>query len=271
MSGNFTTIVLERFGAKKVARINLNRPEKRNAINQQIIDDIMAALEDIRNDQQTRVVVVKGNGPSFCSGLDLHYLRALHQQPPSDWDRSSPPRMLFDTIRNFPRVTIAQVHGFCLGGGLALMNSHDLIVAATSAQIGMPEILRGSFGQMATSTLYHSGVSAKKAALIQLTGRNISGAEADRIGLVSMAVEEPRLDDVTLGLAEEIATRHPAALASAKIAVQMGRDLALPEAMKMDQLVGAWQQLSVDPLGHVDDYLASQQGGTKVGYRRPDV
>ena len=82
MSGNFATIVLEKFGDKKVTRIHLNRPEKRNAINQQIIDDVMAVLEEIRNDQQTRVVVVKGNGPSFCSGLDLHYLRGLHQQPP---------------------------------------------------------------------------------------------------------------------------------------------------------------------------------------------
>jgi enoyl-CoA hydratase/carnithine racemase len=271
MSEKFTAIVLEKFSDKKVARINLNRPEKRNAINQEVIDDVMVALEDIRNDRETRVVIIKGNGSSFCSGLDLHYLRGLHQQPPSDWDRSSPPRMLFDAIRNFPRVTIAQVHGYCLGGGLALMNSHDLVIAAMNAQIGMPEILRGSFGQMATSTLYHSGVSMKKAALIQLTGKNISGAEADRMGLVSTAVEESRLDEVTFSLAQEIAMRHPAALASAKIAVQMGRDLGLPEAMKMDQLVGAWQQLSVDPLAHVEDYLGSQRGGTKTGYRRPDV
>ncbi len=271
MSRDFATVILETFSEKKISRINLNRPEKRNAINQQIIDDIMAALEEIRKDQETRVVIIKGNGPSFCSGLDLHYLRGLHQQPPADWDRSSPPRTLFDAIRNFPRVTIAQVHGYCLGGGLALMNSHDLVIAAISSQIGMPEILRGSFGQMATSTLYHTGISTKKAALIQLTGRNISGAEADRLGLVSTAVEESRLDEVTFNLAEEIAMRHPAALASAKIAVQMGRDLGLPEAMKMDQLVGAWQQLMVDPLAHVEDYLESQKGGTQGGYRRPDV
>jgi enoyl-CoA hydratase/carnithine racemase len=271
MADNFSTAILEKFSDKRIATISLNRPEKRNAINQQMVDDMLAALENVRADAEIRVVVVKGNGPSFCSGLDLYYLRSLTQGPPGDWDRFSPTRILFDAVRNFPKVTIAQIHGYCLGGGMALMNSHDLVIAATNAQIGMPEILRGSFGQMATSTLFHSGVSMKKAALIQLTGHNLSGVEADRIGLVSMAVEESELQAVTQRLAEEVATRHPAALASAKIAVQMGRHLALPEAMRVDQLVGAWQHLMVDPLADVEDYLASQKGGPKGGYRRRDV
>jgi len=268
---DFATVILEKFTGKGVARINLNRPEKRNAINQQLIDDVLAALEDVRADKDIRVVVLKGNGPSFCSGLDLYFLRTLEQGTPGDWDRSSPPRDLFDAVRNFPKVTIAQIHGFCLGGGLALMNSHDLVIAGTNAQIGMPEILRGSFGQMATSTLFHSGISMKKAALIHLTGKNLSGAEAERIGLVSTVVEESQLEAVTLELAQEIATRHPGAIASGKIAVQMGASLPLPEAMKMDQLVGAWQRLLVNPVAHVEGYLASQEGGTKGGYRRPDA
>ena len=94
-------------------------------------------------------------------------------------------------------------------------------------------------GTFPTSTLFHSGISQKKAALIQLTGHNLSGMEADRLGLLSMAVEAAELEAVTRSLAEEIATRHPAPLASAKITVQMGANLTLPEAMKMDQLVGA--------------------------------
>ena len=126
-------------------------------------------------------------------------------------------------------------------------------------------------GTLPTSTLFHSGISQKKAALIQLTGHNLSGVEADRLGLVSMAVEAAELEAVTRSLAEEIATRHPAALASAKITVQMGANLTLPEAMKMDRLVGAWQHRMVDPLAYVEDYLVSQKGGPKAGYRRPDI
>lgn len=271
MAREWSTVVLERIGDTGVGRINLNRPNKRNALDGQLVEDILGALEEIRADPQIRVVITRGKGPSYCSGLDLHYLRSLHQEPPGDWDRSSPPMMLFEAIRNFPKITIAQVHGYCLGGGLALLNSHDLAVASANAQIGMPEILRGSFGQMATSTLFHAGVPMKKAAMIQISGRNLSGTEADRLGLVSMVADESELEAVTLNLAQEIATRHPAALANAKIAVQIGRDLSLPQAMSLDQLVGARQQLMVDPLAHVDDYLASQVGGTKVGYRRSDV
>lgn len=270
MTKEYATVILEKFSETGVARINMNRPEKRNALDQQLINDIEAAMEDVRTDEKFRVLIIKGNGPSFCSGLDLFSLRALHQTIRSDWERSHPPRSLFDTVRNFPKVTIAQVHGFCLGGGLALMNSHDLVIVAANAQIGMPEILRGTFGQMATSTVFHSGIPMKKAALIQMTGKNLSGTQAERIGLVSTVVEESDLESVTMELAVEIATRHPAALASAKIAVQMGANLSLPDAMKMDQLVGAWQRLMVDPLDQVEEYLASQKGGTKGGYRRND-
>lgn len=271
MAKELSTVILEKVGDTGVARIIFNRPEKRNAVNEQLVEDIMSALEEVRADGQINVVVTKGNGPVYCAGLDLYYLRSLNEGPPADWDKFSPTAVMFEAIRNFPKVTIAQVHGYCLGGGLAMMNSHDLVIAATNAQIGMPEILRGSFGQMATSTLFHSGVPMKKAALIQLGGKNMSGAEADRLGLVSMAVDEAELEAVTLKLAGEIATRHPAALQSAKIAVQMGRDLSLPEAMRLDQLVGARQRLMVDPLGRVEEYLSSQKGGPNVTYRRSDA
>jgi len=270
MAEQWSNIVFERV-EEGVVRINLNRPEKRNALSGELMGEMLAALEEIRADKQVQVVITKGNGPSYCSGLDLYYLRSLHQQPPGDWGHDSPPMTLFEAVRNFPKVTIAQVHGYCLGGGLALMNSHDLVIAAANAQIGMPEILRGSFGQMATSTLFHSGIPMKKAALIQLSGRNLTGEEADQLGLLSMAVEEPELETATLELAQEIATRHPAALANGKIAVQMGRDLTLSQAMQLDQLVGARQQLMADPLSRVEEYLHSQKGGTKTNYRRSDL
>ena len=278
MSGEWTVIrewsqvILELLEDTGAARLTLNRPERRNALNPQLVDDFMSALEYVRRADQLRVLVTRGNGPSYCSGLDLYFLRQFSAGPPGDWDRPSPTVTLFEAVRNFPKVTLAQVHGYCLGGALALLNSHDLAVAATNAQIGMPEILRGSFGQMATSTLFHAGIPLKKAVLIQLSGRNISGAEADRLGLVSLAVDAAELEDTVEEMAREIASRHPATLAHAKIAVQMGRDLSLPQAMQLDQLVAARQRLAVDPLAHVEDYLQSQKTpGGNLGYRRPDA
>ncbi len=263
-------LILEELEGGGAARVILNRPEKRNALNPDLAEAMLEALEIVRARPDIKAVVTKGSGPSFSSGLDLYYLRGASEGPPRDWDRPSVTAQLFEAVRAFPRVMIAQVHGYCLGGALAFMNSHDLVVAAANAQLGMPEILRGSFGQMATSTLYHSVIPHKKAALIQFTGRNISGEEADRLGLVSLAVPEEELEQATTDLAREIGSRHLAPLQNAKIAAQLGRDLSLPQAIHLDWLLGSRQRLAVDPLAHVEDYLKSQSGGTNAEYKRPD-
>ncbi len=155
-------ISVERFADRRFARIILNRPDKHNAIDGQMIEEWLTALESLRNDDNVQVIVTKGAGKSFGSGLDLHYLRSISEQPSMDWQRSSVPRMLSDCIREYPKVTIAQVHGYCLGHSMVNMFSHDLAVASETAQIGMPEITRGSFGQLATSNLFHSGGREKR-------------------------------------------------------------------------------------------------------------
>jgi len=168
-------------------------------------------------------------------------------------------------------VMIAQVHGYCLGGALGIMNCHDLVVCADDAQFGMPEILRGSFGQLVTSTLMHGGIPLKKVAWLQFVGRNISGVEADALGLVSRVVPAAELEATTTGVAKEIASRHLAPLEHAKITAQMGRDLTLSQAIQLDQLVGSRMRGAVDPTADVESYLQSQKGGTNLGYKRPDV
>jgi enoyl-CoA hydratase/carnithine racemase len=261
---------LERLAEAKVARMVLNRPQKRNALSHELIGAFLDALEDIRAHDDLQVVITAANGPAWSAGLDLHDVAQRYAGRLEDWDRSTPATRLYDTVRTFPRIMIAQVGGYCLGGALALITAHDLVIAATDAQIGMPEIIRGSFGQNVTAALFHAGVPFKKIALLQLSGRNLSGAEADRIGLVSAAVEPSELEPFTLSLAREIASRHPAVLAHAKIAVQLGRDLPLPAAIEVDRLVTARLRSAMDPTATVSDYLQSQKGGTNTGYRRPD-
>src|SRR6185312_8759304 len=178
---------------------------------------------------------------------------------------------LVESLIDFPRITIAQVHGYAVGGSMALMNVHDLVVAADDAQIGMPEVPRGSFGEIATSTLFHAGIPVKKAALIALSARNVSGAEADRLGLVSMSVPAADLEDKTNELARQIAANHMGPLQHHKIAVQMGRYLPLKEAIRVDQLVGERQSIAVDPTSDVDGWLKSQKAGVNSTYKRPDV
>lgn len=264
-------LILERLDDAGVARVLLNRPEKRNCLNGPLVAAFFEALDIIRADREIKVVITKGAGSNFSSGLDLNFLRSVSSGPPRDWDRPTPTIQLAEAIRNFPRVMIAQVQGYCLGGALGIMNMHDLVFAADDAQLGMPEVLRGSFGQLVTSTLLHGRIPLKKIALIQLVGRNLSGAEADRLGLVSQSLPASELESTTVQTAREIASRHLATLAHAKIAVQMGRDLTLEQAIQLDQLVGSRQRLAVDPTEHVEGYLQSQKGGPNVAYKRPDT
>jgi len=264
-------LILERLEDAGVARVVLNRPERRNALNGALAEAFIIALEDeIRPDRDIKVVITKGNGPVFSSGLDLYYLREASRVP-GDFDRPSLTTRLGELIRVFPRVMIAQVHGYVLGGAFGIMNMHDLVFAADTTQIGMPEVLRGSFGQFATSTLYHAQIPHKKAALIALLGRNLSGAEADSLGLVSLSFPATELEERTMDIARELASRHLAPLQHSKIASQMGATMSLADAIKLDTLVGARQRLLLDPTEHVEEYLRSQKGGATTDYQRPDA
>jgi enoyl-CoA hydratase/carnithine racemase len=264
-------LILERLEDAGIARIVLNRPDKRNCLNAPLVTAFFEALELIRPDRALKVVITKGAGGVYSSGLDLNFLRSLSSGPARDWDQPSPTIRLAEALRIFPRVTIAQVHGYCLGGALGIMNMHDIVIAAQDAELGMPEILRGSFGQLVTSTLLNGRIPIKKVTWMQLVGRNITGAEADRLGIVSHSIPAANLEAATIEIAREIASRHLAPLEHAKIAVQMGRDLSLSQAIQLDQLVGARLRQTMDPTADVESYLKSQKGGPNPRYKRPDV
>lgn len=264
-------LILDKLTDAGVARITLNRPDKRNCWNQAMCDAFFASLEIVRADKEIKAVITRGAGPCFSSGLDLNFLKGMSDGPLLDWDRASPTIRLAEALRGFPRIMIAQVHSYCLGGALGIMNCHDLVYAADDAQLGMPEILRGSFGQLVTSTLMHGGVPIKKLSHIALVGRNLSGVEASQLGIVSMSVPAGELEAHTLQIAREIGSRHLAPLEHHKITAQMGRDLSLSQAIQLDQLVGQRLRRAMDPLGDVSSYLKSQKGGPNLDFKREDV
>ena len=113
MPNEWSNIVLERLG-DRVARLSFNRPNKRNALSRTMMGEILEALEEIRADHELQAVITRGLGPAYSAGADLNDLRALHQEAPRDWDRSHPNMAFYESFRNFPKVTIAQVHGYCL-------------------------------------------------------------------------------------------------------------------------------------------------------------
>jgi enoyl-CoA hydratase/carnithine racemase len=255
--------------ADGVAWLTLNRPEKKNALSIELLTELAGILNSIRDNDKIRCIVTMGAGDSYSSGRDLYDMRSQsHRRRMRGGDGGVVE--IVKIMRSCPQITIAAVQGWCLGGGLAMINGHELVIAADSAKFGMPEIIRGSYGATATPTLFHGGIPLKKAFYISLTGRNLSGAEAERIGLVSHVVPEKELMPFVETLAKEIASRNPTTLEHAKIAANMEKDVDLETALRMDDLVSHRMRYYSNPLSDVEGYLHSQKGGGSVGYVKPE-
>ena len=194
-----------------VARVVMNRPERRNALDYQLLDDLDAAFVAAEADRDVHVVVLSGAGPSFCSGYDLkgsYYITP----PEGGWTVGNSLERLrgiedrYKRIWDFPKPTIAQVHGHALAGGCYLQMLCDISVAAHDATLGHPVVKLGGVSSM---PLWQVLLGPKKARYLLLTGRTIDGQEAERIGLVSLSVPPEDLEATVDALAAECAAVPP--------------------------------------------------------------
>ena len=251
-----------------IAWLTLSRPEKKNALSIALLAELSSILRSLAENDKIRCIVTTGAGDSYSSGRDLYDMRGQNNRRRTRGIGGV--AEIVDIMRKLPQVTVAKVRGWCLGGGLAMINGHDLVVAADTAKFGMPEIIRGSYGATATPSLFHGGIPIKKAFYISLTGRNLTGVEAERIGLVSQVVPEMELDSFVETLAKELASRNGATLENAKIAAYMQKDLPFDMALKADDLVQHRLRYYTNPLNDVEGYLHSQKGGGTVKYVKPE-
>src|SRR5499427_412349 len=251
-----------------VAWLTLSRPEKKNALSVALLAELSNTLRALAETEKIRCIVTTGAGDSYSSGRDLYDMRGQDNRRRTRGFGGV--AEIVDIMRKLPQITVAKVRGWCLGGGLALINGHDLVISADTAKFGMPEIIRGSYGATATPSLFHGGIPIKKAFYISLTGRNLTGLEAERIGLVSQVVPENELDSYVETLAKEIASRNSATLESAKIAAYMQKDLPFDMALQADDLVQHRMRYYTNPLSDVEGYLHSQKGGGTVKYVKPE-
>jgi enoyl-CoA hydratase len=204
---NLETVVYET--RDRIAYITMNRPEQHNALNHALMDDLMRAFGSAEKDGSVNVVVLKGNGRSFCSGYDLkgsYYITPPQGQ--SGWDLRGGTHALKDIearyrrIWDFPKPTIAQVHGHCLAGGCYLQLLCDITVAADNAKLGHPAQRMGGVSSM---PLWQVVLGVKKARYLLMTGRVVDGAEAERMGLVSLSVPGEQLEKTVTQIAKEVA------------------------------------------------------------------
>jgi enoyl-CoA hydratase/carnithine racemase len=213
-----------------IARITLNRPEKRNPLGAVAVNELCHALERARDDREVRVVILTGAGAAFCAGGDLSQLRA---HAAADDDEGAPPRTFLDLLLAFGRVgkpTIAMVNGSALGGGLGLVACCDLALAADDAELGTPEINVGLWPMMIMAPVFRC-VGRKHGLRLVMSGEKISAAEAARIGLVNEAVPAAELEARTLALSRSLAAKSPLTMHLGLEAFHATQDMPLEQAL----------------------------------------
>lgn len=191
-----------------VARIEMNRPERHNALSYQLLDDLDAAFDAAERDREVGAVVLSGAGRSFCSGYDLggtYYITP--PEPEGRWTLGNGLTTLrgiearYQRIWNCPKPTVAKVHGNALAGGCYLQLLCDISVAAEDARLGHPAVKMGGVSSM---PLWQVALGLKKARYLLMTGRVIDGREAERIGLVTLAVPAAELDATVDGILKDL-------------------------------------------------------------------
>jgi methylglutaconyl-CoA hydratase len=209
----YSTLTLEQQGG--IATITLNRPEKRNAISSQMIDDLVAAFAEAEA-SPSRVVILAGSGKAFCAGMDLDGLRALASQS-HEQDLEDSRRMagLFHRIYSFPKPTIAAVNGAAIAGGCGIATLADFTLAVADAKFGYSEVRIG-FIPALVSVFLRRQIGEKYARDLLLSGRIIDAAEAFRLGLVGEIVPAERLAARARELAGTLLAASPLSIARTK-------------------------------------------------------
>ena len=189
MSGETHKVVLYD-ASDGIARITLNRPDKRNALNDELIEGMKDALRRANDDSQVRVVILSGAGDDFCSGADLAALQKISSATVAENLTDAQSLMeLFLLIRTINVPVIAAVRGRALAGGCGLATACDMVLAARSSRFGYPEVKIGFVPAMVMAILRRN-VSEKIAFELMTTAREISAEEAARVGLINRVVED---------------------------------------------------------------------------------
>jgi methylglutaconyl-CoA hydratase len=210
---DFKTIRLEYDGG--VATVTLSRPDRRNAISFELIDDLLRALDEVAKSEAI-VLIVTGAGKAFCSGMDLDNLRALlGRSPEQNLQDSQTMLRLFRSLYEFPKVTIAAVNGPAIAGGTGLALLCDFTLAVPEAKFGYTEVRIG-FVPAIVSTFLLRQVGEKQARDILLTGRLFGTDEAARMGLLKEIVAPENLMARARELASVLMENSPASLRATK-------------------------------------------------------
>lgn len=205
-----------------IARITINRPEARNALNTTVRQEIRDAIKDIEEDKEVKVAIVTGAGDkAFISGADIADLKEMNCVGIEE-HASTLGQQLYTDIENLRVPIIARINGFCLGGGCELAMACDIRVASENAKFGQPEVNIGIFPGGGGTQRLPRLVGWGRAKELIYTGRIIDAAEAERIGLVDKVVPQDRLEETVNQLAATIASKSPLIISLVKKVINRG-------------------------------------------------
>jgi enoyl-CoA hydratase len=259
------TVEYEAGGA--VAFITLNRPERLNAINAELVRALREAVARANREDAVRVIVLRGAGRAFCAGYDLQTApdaEAAAQERTGGWDPVTDYRMMSQNVRGFmslwesPKPVIAQVHGWCVGGGTDLALCCDLIFMAEDARIGYPP---ARIWGTPTTVLWVYRLGLEHAKRVMLTGEALDGREAARLGLVSRAVPEAQLAAEVESFARRLATTPANQLVMSKLLVNQAYENM---GLRTSQVLGTF----LDGIArHTPEGLAWRDLAQREGFR----
>jgi len=255
----FESIIYEKDVEKKIAKITVNRAEKRNALNRATRREIKAAIEDVEADTEIRVLVITGAGEkSFISGADINEFKTSSPITMEEL-ASTIGQQLFTDIEGLRVPVIAMINGFCLGGGLELAMCCDIRIASDNAKFGQPEInvgiLPGGGGTQRLPRLIGWG----KAKELIYTGRIADALEAERLGIVDRVVPQNELEKEVQELAEKLAEKSPLIMKLTKKAVNRGMYTDLAAGLAYEKATVALCFASEDHVEGVNAFLEKRK------------
>ena len=217
----------------RIATLTINRPDKLNALSQEVLSDLSAEVETLASKDDIGAALITGTGKAFVAGADIAAMKSMTEAEGLRFGALG--HGVFAAIENLRFPVIAAVNGFALGGGCELALACDFIYASTKAKFGQPEVGLGIIPGFGGTQRLPRRVGSAVARELIYTGKMINAQEALRIGLANAVFEPDELLGAAAKTASEIASNGPLAVAAAKRLIRDGVDMPLPEASRLEQ------------------------------------
>ncbi|WP_225986802.1 enoyl-CoA hydratase/isomerase family protein [Rufibacter sp. LB8] len=243
----------------RVAYITLNRPEKRNALNAEVVTELKKAFDFAENDEACKVIVLRANGAVFCAGADLEYLQQLqHNSFQENLEDSTHLMQLFYQIYTLKKVVIAQVHGHAIAGGSGLATVCDFTYAVPGARFGYTEVKIGFLPAIVKIFLLRK-IGEARAKELLLTGDLISAVRAKEIGLVNDVIPDEDLATTVRQLAERLCTQNSGqSMEVTKEMIAMVQEMPLKDALNYAAERNALARATEDCQRGIQSFLDKQ-------------